>query len=71
MRLAHFARSSKSHSEMATRVLPVPVAWTMSAWRCLAAKRSTTRLIASIWYMRPAIGGFGAVLVSASWLARW
>ncbi len=59
MRLAHRARSRSSQSETATRVLPVPVAWTIRHLRCLAANRSTTRLIASIWYIRPAIFGVG------------
>ena len=49
MRLAQFASASSSASPIATRVLPVPVAWTMSAFRRLLSNFSATRLMAFSW----------------------
>jgi len=47
--LAQRASINSLASEIATRVLPVPVACTMRALRCRAVKRSATRVIDSIW----------------------
>ncbi len=71
MRLAQPARIKRSQSEMATRVLPVPVACTSSARRNFCSKRSLTRLIASSWYMRSAMARFGATVASDFLFFRW
>jgi hypothetical protein len=71
MRLAQPARMSTSTSETATRVLPVPVAWTKSALRKPDENRTPTRLTASSWYMRSAMVSSSGTLTSSLRCARW
>ena len=47
MRRAQPALMSTSQIEMATRVFPVPVAWTSRDFRCLSVNLSPTRRTAS------------------------
>ena len=67
---AHPARISSSQSETATRVLPVPVAWTRNA-RFFSPKRSINSLDGLVLVEPVDDPRLGATLARGAWSVRW